>query len=73
MTRLLLLICLALLTGCALRKHLTPVFPNGHEIACSSYGYCGPNSGAYMMGSEVCYTDDLTTAQPIFNQDSKCR
>lgn len=73
MSRLALFISLVLLTACGMKRHLTPVFPNGHEIACSSYGYCGPNSGAYMMGSEICYTDDLTTAQPIYNKDSQCR
>lgn len=73
MTRSVLLLTLALLAGCGLKRHLTPIFPDGHEIACSSYGYCGLNSGAYMRGSEVCYTNDLTTAQPIYNQDSQCR
>lgn len=64
---------LMLLTACAIKRHVLPIFPDGHEIACSSYGYCSPNSGSYMMGSSVCYTDDVGTEQPVFNKDSKCR
>ena len=65
---------LLLLSGCvAVHRHFSPIFPDAHYVACHSYGYCGPNSGSYMVGSTVCYTNDLSTTQPIDNKDSICR
>jgi len=74
MPRILLVFALLFFPACAVvRRNLTPVFPDAKWIACHSYGYCGPNAGAYMMGSSVCFTNDLSTERPIFNKDSQCR
>lgn len=53
------LVLLALLPGCAVHRHFSPVFPDSKWTACNSYGFCGPDAGAYMVGSSVCYAEDL--------------
>lgn len=61
-----------LLTGCA-KLHVKSPILSPHEAACRLEGYCGPNSGEVMIGSTVCYTQDVTTPQPLDNRDLRCR
>ena len=58
---------LLLLTGCAHNPVMSP-----HEAACKLENYCGPNAGEVMIGGTVCYTQDVTTSQPLDNRDLRC-
>ena len=60
-------------SGCASwHRHFSPVVPSKQYIACKRYHYCSVNAGAVIVGSTVCYTDNIFTTNPIDNKDLKC-
>lgn len=66
----LLIAALLILTGCA-HPHWH-VLSTPQELACKGYGYCSPTAGMVVIGSTQCFTDDVTTADPINNADLRC-
>jgi hypothetical protein len=64
--KLAILALLLLSPGCAIKK----VHFMSHEEVLDRLGYVGPNRAAYLVGSDVCYTNDDTQEFP--QSDLRC-
>jgi hypothetical protein len=64
--KLAILALLLLSPGCAIKK----VHFMSHEEVLDRLGYVGPNRAVYLVGSDVCYTNDGTQEFP--QSDLRC-